>query len=49
MYAIRSYYGTLYLDLGDPQKAEEYLTKANDVCERAGLDRDALVVLPFLS
>jgi adenylate cyclase len=41
--------GTLYLDLGEPQKAEEYLTKANEVCERAGLDRDALVVLPFLS
>jgi adenylate cyclase len=41
--------GTLYLDLGDPQKAEGYLIKANDVCERAGLDRDALVVLPFLS
>ncbi|HSH06451.1 MAG TPA: tetratricopeptide repeat protein, partial [Burkholderiales bacterium] len=41
--------GTLYLDLGDPQKAEDYLIQANAVCERAGLDRDALVVLPFLS
>lgn len=41
--------GTLYLDLGDPQKAESYLIRANEVCERAGLDRDALVVLPFLS
>jgi adenylate cyclase len=41
--------GTLYLDLGDPQKAEDYLIQANEVCERAGLDRDALVVLPFLS
>jgi adenylate cyclase len=40
--------GTLYLDLGDPVRAEEYLVKANAVCERAGLDRDALVVLPFL-
>jgi len=41
--------GTLYLDLGDPKKAEDYLIQANEVCERAGLDRDALVVLPFLS
>jgi len=41
--------GTLYLDLGDAQKAEDYLMQANEVCERAGLDRDALVVLPFLS
>ena len=41
--------GTLYLDLGDAQKAEDYLIQANAVCERAGLDRDALVVLPFLS
>jgi len=40
--------GTLYLDEGDPVKAEDYLIKANQVCERAGLDRDALVVLPFL-
>jgi len=40
--------GTLYLDEGDPVKAETYLIKANEVCERAGLDRDALVVLPFL-
>jgi adenylate cyclase len=40
--------GTLYLDLGDPVKAEAYLVKANEVCESAGLDRDTLVVLPFL-
>ena len=40
--------GTLYLDLGDPVKAEIYLVKANDCCAAAGLDRDTLVVLPFL-
>ena len=40
--------GTLYLDLGDPAKAETYLVKADAVCEAAGLDRDSLVVLPFL-
>ena len=28
--------GTLYLDLGDPQKAESFLIQANEVCERAG-------------
>lgn len=39
---------TLYLDSGEPEKAEAYLIKADKVCERAGLDRDALVVLPFL-
>ena len=40
--------GTLYLDLGDPVQAEAYLVKANEVCDAAGLDRDTLVVLPFL-
>ena len=40
--------GTLYLDLGDPVQAETYLVKANQVCVSAELDRDALVVLPFL-
>ena len=40
--------GTLYLDLGDVERAESYLVRANAVCEAAGLDRDALVVLPFL-
>ncbi len=41
--------GTLYLDQGDVERAERYLTRANEVCDRAGLDRDALVVLPFLA
>jgi adenylate cyclase len=41
--------GTLYLDLGDPAAAEGWLIKADQVCEAAGLDRDTLVVLPFLA
>jgi adenylate cyclase len=39
---------TLYLDTGDQAAAEEYLGKAQAVCERAGLEPDALMVLPFL-
>lgn len=39
---------TLYLDAGERARAEEYLAKAQEVCERAGLDPDALMVLPFL-
>jgi len=39
---------TLYLDAGDGAKAELYLAKAQDVCERAGIEPDALLVLPFL-
>ncbi len=39
---------TLYLDTGDQTAAEEYLSKAQAVCERAGLEPDALMVLPFL-
>ena len=39
---------TLYLDAGDRAKAELYLTKAQEVCERAGVEPDALMVLPFL-
>jgi adenylate cyclase len=40
--------GTLYLDLGDADKAEDYLRQADQVCASAGVDRDSLVVLPFL-
>ena len=40
--------GTLYLELGDQAKAEACLVKADEVCDAAGLDRDSLVVLPFL-
>jgi len=39
---------TLYLDTGDVATAERYLAKAQAVCERAGVEPDALMVLPFL-
>jgi len=39
---------TLYLDAGNQGEAEKYLAKAQEVCERAGLEPDALMVLPFL-
>jgi adenylate cyclase len=39
---------TLYLDSGDRARAEAYLAKAQAVCEAAGLEPDALMVLPFL-
>jgi adenylate cyclase len=39
---------TLYLERGDHRQAEQYLLKARAVCERAGLEPDALEVLPFL-
>jgi adenylate cyclase len=39
---------TLYLDRDDTERAEEFMRKAQQVCERAGLDPDSFVVLPFL-
>jgi adenylate cyclase len=39
---------TLHLDAGDQARAETFLAKAQAVCERAGLEPDALMVLPFL-
>src|SRR6266508_2184792 len=39
---------TLYLDAGNQAQAEVYLAKSQQVCERAGLEPDALMVLPFL-
>ena len=39
---------TLHLDLGDEAEAERYLILAQEVCERAGLEPDSLVLLPFL-
>jgi adenylate cyclase len=39
---------TLYLDAGDHAMAEVYLARSQEVCERAGLEPDALMVLPFL-
>ncbi len=40
---------TLYLDLDDYEQADRYMQMARGTCERAGLDPDALVVLPFLT
>jgi adenylate cyclase len=39
---------TLHLDAGNSALAETYLAKAQEVCERAGVEPDALMVLPFL-
>jgi adenylate cyclase len=39
---------TLYLDRDDTERAEEFMRKAQQVCEQAGLDPDSFVVLPFL-
>jgi adenylate cyclase len=39
---------TIHLDRGDRAKAEEYMEKARVLCERTGLDPDALLLLPFL-
>ncbi|SFN28128.1 adenylate/guanylate cyclase domain-containing protein [Variovorax sp. OV329] len=39
---------TLYLDAGRPGEAEVWLAKAQALCEGAGLEPDALMVLPFL-
>ena len=39
---------TVHLDLGDDGQGRGVLQKAQAVCEQAGLEPDALVVLPFL-
>lgn len=39
---------TLYLEMGDEAQAEQYMLKAQQVCQAAGLEPDSLVVLPFL-
>jgi len=39
---------TTYLDQGDDTRAEFYFNRADEVCAKAGVDRDSLVVLPFL-
>ena len=38
----------LHLEMGNDASADEYLQKAQGVCESTGLDPDSLVVLPFL-
>ena len=40
---------TLYLDLDEPERAEHYMRKAKETCERAGVDLDSLMVLPYLA
>ncbi len=39
---------TVYLDQGEDARAEAFFIRADAVCADAGLDRDSLVVLPFL-
>jgi adenylate cyclase len=39
---------TIYLDFGDQVRAEVYLARSQEVCERAGVDPDGLTILPFL-
>jgi adenylate cyclase len=39
---------TLHLDAGSLESAELYLAKSQDVCKRAGVEPEALMVLPFL-
>jgi adenylate cyclase len=39
---------TVFLDRGDDARAESYFIRADEVCTQAGVDRDSLVVLPFL-
>ncbi|HVQ03755.1 MAG TPA: adenylate/guanylate cyclase domain-containing protein [Burkholderiaceae bacterium] len=39
---------TLCLDQGDDARAEAYFIRADEVCAKAGVERDSLVVLPFL-
>jgi predicted ATPase/class 3 adenylate cyclase len=38
----------IHLDHGNVAEAEAYMEKAQQICERSGLDPDSLVVLPFL-
>lgn len=39
---------TVFLDEGDDERADPHFIKADEVCAQAGVDRDSLVVLPFL-
>jgi ATP/maltotriose-dependent transcriptional regulator MalT len=39
---------TICLDRGDRSRAEELMEKGREVCARAGIDPDTLLVLPFL-
>jgi len=39
---------TIHLDRGDRVRAEEFMERTRQLCERAGLDPDTLLLLPFL-
>jgi hypothetical protein len=39
---------TVFLDQDDDERSESYFVKTDEVCAQAGVDRDSLVVLPFL-
>lgn len=39
---------TIHLDRGDRAQAQTYMEKGRELCERTGLDPDALLLLPFL-
>ena len=39
---------TLYLDMDDEARAEEYMLKAQAICEQAAIDPDSFIMLPFL-
>jgi len=39
---------TLYLALKNISKAEEYLVKSQEICQKTGYTADALIMLPFL-
>jgi adenylate cyclase len=39
---------TIHLDRGDRTRAEEFMEKGRQLCERTGLDPDTLLLLPFL-
>ncbi len=39
---------TIHLDRGDRAKAEVYMDRARQLCERTGLDPDTILLLPFL-
>jgi predicted ATPase/class 3 adenylate cyclase len=38
----------LHLETGDDAQADEYMQKAQEICERTGLDPESFVILPFL-
>jgi hypothetical protein len=39
---------TIHLDRGDRVRAEQYMRQAQELCERAGVEPNTLLVLPFL-